>query len=509
VKLLDLFSGIGGFSLGFERAGFETVAFSEVEPFPCKVLAHRWPEVPNLGDVAKIDPEEVVERFGRIDVISGGFPCQDLSVAGKRAGLAGGRSGLFWEIVRLASGLGPAWLVLENVPGLLSSNEGRDFATLLDALGELGYGLAWRVLDAQHFGVPQRRRRIFVVGHLGAPCPPEILFEPEGLRGDLEAGREEGSGVAPLVIKGAAVGREPEHGPQYGEVLDDGTCYTLNTVETHCVSTLQGGGKRGYRVDAEGAAGGDLLPVVYQVELQNQGSGGNRGYAEADEPAFTLNTNGPQGIALRQGGQVAGTVSSKWAKGTGGSSGDECQNLVTHALTAEGHDASEDGTGRRTPLVPLPFDTTQVTSDKNYSNPRAGDPCHPLASGAHPPAVAFALRGREEGARIEVSGEQASAIRGASGGSSKDYVAAPLTASYGKQLDSSDTNQGPPNALVDGMAVRRLTPLECERLQAFPDGFTDIPGASDSARYRALGNGVCVNVVEWIAERLVMVAGKE
>lgn len=346
MRLLDLFSGIGGFSLAFESCGFQTTAFSEIETFPSRVLAAHWPGVPNLGDITKIRGDEI----GPVDVISAGFPCQDLSVAGKRRGLAGDRSGLFWEIVRLAGETRAPWLVLENVPGLLSSNGGCDFGVVLGALDKLGYGLSWRVLDAQYFGVPQRRRRVFIVGCLGGSCPPEILFEPEGMCRHSEEGSQAGEDIAgtpgacaggwasdtdrmtfiptsaacltghqrwdatteTFVIKGAAIGRKPENGPQYGEILKDGTCYTLNTIERHAV-----------------------------VKGLRSGSGGS---------------------------------------------------------TPSSHDE------------------------------------HRLPS--------------------------------------------------------------------RGTMVRRLTPTECERLQGFPDGFTNIPGASDSARYRALGNAVCVPVVEWIADNI-------
>jgi DNA (cytosine-5)-methyltransferase 1 len=131
-----------------------------------------------------------------VDLICGGFPCQDLSVAGRRAGLRGERSGLFFEFARIAQTLRPTWLLIENVPGLLTSAKGHDFAVIVDTLADIGYGLAWRILDSQYFGVPQRRRRVYIVGHLGAPCPPEILFEPEGGGGDTATGGEQGPAVA-------------------------------------------------------------------------------------------------------------------------------------------------------------------------------------------------------------------------------------------------------------------------------------------------------------------------
>ena len=204
MRVLDLFSGIGGFSLAFERAGFRTVAFSEIEPYPCKVLAKHWPAVPNLGDVTAIRGADI-----EADVVTGGFPCQDLSVAGKRAGLVGERSGLYWQIIRIVremqeAGHGPAIVVLENVAGLLSSNGGRDFASVLSGLAGLGADdIAWRILDAQHFGVPQRRRRVFIVADFAGERAEQILFEPESVRGDTAPSREAGEDIAGTLSEGA------------------------------------------------------------------------------------------------------------------------------------------------------------------------------------------------------------------------------------------------------------------------------------------------------------------
>lgn len=212
MKAVSLFSGAGGFEIGFDRVGIETVLQAESDPHALSVLARHWPEAIRVGDVRNVgasDSADIFERLGSesgglvyprwglragsIDVVYGGPPCQDLSVAGKRAGLAGERSGLFFEFARVVSELRPRWLVAENVPGLLSSNQGRDFGIVLDALDELGYGLAWAVLDAQHFGVPQRRRRMFIVGCLrDAARAAKVLSVCEGCGGDPAAGEDEG-----------------------------------------------------------------------------------------------------------------------------------------------------------------------------------------------------------------------------------------------------------------------------------------------------------------------------
>ena len=186
MRYISLFSGIEAATVAAEGLGLVPVAFSEIDPFPSAVLAYHYPNVPNVGDVSKVDWRPY---RGKCDLIVGGSPCQSFSIAGKREGL-NGASGLMWEYVRAIREVCPQWIVWENVPGALSSSGGDDFRCLLSALDELGYGLAWRILDAQFFGVPQRRRRVFLVGHFGAKPPTEILFERESLRGDFETSRK-------------------------------------------------------------------------------------------------------------------------------------------------------------------------------------------------------------------------------------------------------------------------------------------------------------------------------
>ena len=207
---VSLFAGVGGFDLVLERAGVKVVAAVEIDKNARGVLAHRFPDTALFGDVTEVTSEQL--RAAGFDpangIITGGFPCQDLSVAGKRAGLDGERSGLFWEIIRLARELKPKWLILENVPGLLSSNGGRDMGIVITALADLGYGISYRVLDAQHFGVPQRRRRIFIVGCLGdsGRTSAEVLALSEGVRGHFEASQSKGqatTGTAGSSIEGS------------------------------------------------------------------------------------------------------------------------------------------------------------------------------------------------------------------------------------------------------------------------------------------------------------------
>lgn len=198
------FTGIGGFDLGLERAGLAAAWQIENDKACRQVLEQHWPEVAPYGDVKEIDGR----RLATVDVLCGGFPCQDVSVAGRRAGLAGERSGLFYEFMRLARELAPRWLLIENVPGLLSSNKGEDMGAVLGEMATLGYGYAWRVLDAQYFGVAQRRARVFIVGCLGdAARAAQVLFEPESCSGDSPPERQAGEVTAAITA-----GRTGDHG---------------------------------------------------------------------------------------------------------------------------------------------------------------------------------------------------------------------------------------------------------------------------------------------------------
>ena len=311
----SVFAGIGGFDLGFERAGLRCRWQIENDTFCNRVLAKRWPGVTRYGDVREVDGRELKP----VDVLCGGFPCQDLSVAGKRAGLSGERSGLFWHLVRLASEKRPAFLVFENVPGLLSScscrgcrvarrflrfhrhrncgtckacvaagagirrHAGSDLAVVCAAVAQLGYSLAIRVLDAQWFGVAQRRRRVFIVGHSDPARAAAVLFEPQGSAGAVTPVRKAGTDVAHSLdgCTGGVSGKENQR----------------TIVPYNIVGGAQQTKQHAYATDKTGA-------------LQSKGNS---------------------------------------------ASGNEAGTVIAHTLRAEGFDASEDGTGRGTPLVARPL----------------------------------------------------------------------------------------------------------------------------------------------------------
>jgi DNA (cytosine-5)-methyltransferase 1 len=402
---VSAFSGIGGFDLAMANAGIPTALACEIDPKARGVIADRFPDVHLMTDVKDVTGDLLRSRGlnPQRTIFTAGFPCQDLSHAGNRRGMvkgSGTRSALFWEVDRILAEFHPEWVVLENVPGLLSSRGGRDMGAVLRTLGDRGYGFAYRVLDAQYFGVPQRRRRVVIVGRLGddGRAPAEVLLEPEGGVGDSA------SGLTP-------------------------------------------------RPQTAGTVGGSVA--------------------------------------------ACGVLGER-----------------SHAMTGEGHDASEDGTGCGTPVVA--FHMTQ--------DPISGDVSPALGAPGGGMGVAYAkdvigaldtMQGGSDDNSAQAGHLVAtyqkvvrSGARDAEGNLPPEVwaergVSATLTPfDLGSESRSSDV-------VVDGAAgVRRLTPMECERLQGFPDDHTATSGGvsqADRPRYRQLGNAVAVPVFEWVARRLVAV----
>ena len=437
LTVASMFSGIGLIDLGLERAGMETRVLCESDKAARSVLARRFPGVPTFPDVRELTADDL--RAAGCDpdatVLAAGFPCQDLSVAGGRRGMGRGtgtRSALYWHVDRLLGEFAPRWVILENVPGLLSSHRGRDMGAVLGSLADRGYGFAWRVLDAQHFGVPQRRRRVVIVGHLGAPwgAPAEVLLEPAGLSWDsapLAGAGSSAPGAAPGGTRGRRItsALTAHHGRMTAEDADNLVTFqkVIRSGDRDAAGNLPP------EVWAERSVSSTLSPfdlasesravdlVAYPMALRGRAGGSACEIGESGDPAFALRA-GDGGSSRSQ--LVAVSVT-----------GDR-----THALTAGGHDASEDGTGRGCPVI------------------------------------AF---------QPQAAGDSAMLI---------DTTAPCLSVN---QLAGVHTET----------VVRRLTPLECERLQGAPDGWTD--GQADSPRYRQLGNAVAVPVFEWVARRLVAI----
>ena len=270
--------------------GWSCAGVAEIDPFASAVLAHRFPAVTNHGDFTKIGATDL----GAVDLLVGGTPCQDFSVAGLRAGLAGDRGRLTVEFVRLLERLRPRWFLWENVPGVLSADRGRAFGIFLGALGKLGYGFAYRVLDAQYFGVPQRRRRVFVVGYFGDWRPPAaVLFERESLLGHPAPSRSAGSDPAFCVTSRFGSGRNDP------------------TAETYLV-TWRGGSTQDEITtpfgvyDKSNANGGGQIAIAFTTQQEPK-------FLE-DGTAFTLTADSPTGGGQRQSvafalrGREAGNV---------------------------------------------------------------------------------------------------------------------------------------------------------------------------------------------------------
>jgi DNA (cytosine-5)-methyltransferase 1 len=378
----SLFSGIGGFDLGFDRAGMTCAWQCEKDAAARGVLSRRF-GMPVVEDVRDVNRDSVPP----VDLICGGFPCQDVSIAGKRAGLAGERSGLWFEFHRVVAELRPQWVVVENVPGLLSSNRGSDFAVILRELVECGYGVAWRILDAQYFGVAQRRRRVFVVGSLGDGRAAEVLFESESVPGNSAprgAARPAiACTLAPGAHPGGITGREVESG-----------LLVADTLTSH----------HG-RLDLDST-------YIFEARVARNGRGA------------------PTAIAPPLKAQNGGT-----GKGDGAP-------LVFHAKASHHQSVNP---GELSPVLDASKEAVVY-----YSHDHRQDSIY----GTGGPANALA----ESRTRI---------------------------------MQGIDTSTG----------IRRLTPVECERLQGFSDGWT--AGQADGTRYRQLGNAVAVPVAEWIGRRIV------
>ena len=440
-------SGIEAASAAWEPMGWNASFFAEIEKFPSSVLKHHYPDTPNAGDFTAIKDGD----YEPIGLLVGGTPCQDFSVAGLRAGMDGARGQLTIEFANLAGRLRPRWLVWENVPGVLSIDGGRAFGTFLGLLGQLGYGVAYRVLDAQHFGVPQRRRRVFVVGHLGDwRRAAAVLFERNSMSGHPAPRREAGQEVA-----GTFTSRAKSGG--WGTDVDLAASGYMRAASTGDVSHCLNAGGMG-RQDYE-------TETLIASTFQNTG----HGYWQARDVAQTLRT--PDG-----GGSLEA-------------------NLVAHSLRGEGFDASEDGTGRGTPLISVPTLTSNGDAHSGYRDEHGLVPV--LYQDSEYGVGEYETAGAMRAGRIPEHQMLIQPVAFAQ--NTRDEVremtyAGALAAEPGAKQQSY---------LRMGMAVRRLTPRECERLQGFSDDYTKISDkTADGPRYKALGNSMAVPVMRWIGERI-------
>jgi DNA (cytosine-5)-methyltransferase 1 len=502
VKVISLFAGIGGFDLGFERAGMEVVAHVEIDPQCRKLLQSKWPNAIVLDDVREAGKHNLPEA----DIICGGFPCQDLSVAGKRAGLEGKRSGLFYEMTRITDELRPSFLVWENVPGLISSDGGKDFYRVITELDRIGYHGTWRTLDAQYLGVAQRRRRVFgcfARADIGAARCAEILSLSEGVRGHSPPSREKRERLAGTLTGG--VGGGSSHGKKSGTdrpgflTTDAGTYRWQNNdagiVEDECSATLRAKGTGG----PSGDEAQNLVPVAFSCKDHG---------ADASDVSPTLRSMNHDESHMNGGGQVAVAFKpSHYTRDKDGApseitpppsadadKGDQEAVVLIARESGQGYWMEDDkaGTlraeGENRPSRPsnvVAFQPRYFTRDNKTGN--AG------SCGNVVPALSAQHAGGDSAPHVAVAGFKAGNGAKAQSIGYEEGVA-PTMGSSPSGLNTAPT-------LHHGMQVRRLTPTECERLQGFPDGWTD--GFSDSVRYRMLGNAVCVNVAEWIGRRIM------
>jgi DNA (cytosine-5)-methyltransferase 1 len=400
LRFATVASGISAETYAWKPLGWQPVWYSEIEPFANAVLAHHYPDVPNLGDMNFLHEKKEYNE-STFDVFAGGTPCQGFSLAGKRGGMDDPRSRLAFRFLDIAKQKRPRWVVWENVPDVLSSAGGRDFAAFISGMEACGYGVAWRVLDAQYFGLAQRRRRVFVVGHIGDWRPAAaVLFDRASLQGHPAPSRKKRESITyetANCLRGSGVGGE--------RVGDSRGADPLVAV----AGTLVSGGKSAGSVTNQDIDQGMLIPEV----------------------SITLLANGHR-IDLESGSLIV-------------------------------------------------YDLTQITSPVNGSKGSA-ETCHALARNQHPAIVAPELA------------STLTAHQHRSGGA------------------TAGNNPGIVNAVCSHSRVRRLTPVEYERLQGFPDNYTLVPYrnrpaalCADGPRYRAVGNSIPTTILKWIGQRIEMV----
>jgi DNA (cytosine-5)-methyltransferase 1 len=494
-------SGIEAATAAWKPLGWRTAFFSDIEPFPSAVLAHHYPEVPNLGDMTKFRDWQI--KRGSIDVLVGGTPCQSFSVAGLRKGMADPRGNLALVFLGITDRLRPRWVVWENVPGVLSSlshespnprspapsldmeRDGQEvdtedeytaeelhaFNCFVAGLSELGYGWAMRILDAQHFGVPQRRRRVFVVGYLGDwRRAAAVLFERESLSGNPPPRREAREGIAPTISArtkgGGGLGTDfdcdggliscPLTGNPYGDNESRESLLITHSLRADGFDASEDGMGRG-------------TPLV--IEQNNVSS-------TPDLPSCRAHTTPNYAIAFRVHGEHSIAMT-----GNGTARVADPVDVARCLDSCGGYAANQGGNIVVTPILEAGARTGKSTDD-----PRAGigigDPDDPM----------FTLQSGKQHAIAFTQNQGGDVLTG-------DIMHAPGTNGNATGRNSANVKSG--------MRVRRLTPRECERLQGFPDDFTLIPWrkkmAPDGPRYKSLGNSMAVPVMRWIGERIQMV----
>jgi DNA (cytosine-5)-methyltransferase 1 len=501
MNVLSLFSGVGGFDLGLENAGMKTIYQCEWDKHATGVLELHWPHVPRWGDITTLTGKEILSHGTPPDVVAWGSPCQDLSVAGLRRGLSGERSGLFHEGIRIINELRketnneyPKISIWENVAGALSSNRGADFGVIIDEMAKAGaMVIEWALLDAQHFGIPQRRRRVFVIAIFNSAtanlCPSPLLPVSESLRGDTAKGKPKRKSPASEVADSIGDSR----------ILGSDIVGSLNTSDAKMISTQYVNEKKVVvepyvksrraqsATDDETWVPGQVNPTLNSFDV-----GDTRATTAIIEPILV---DGRRMNDVRVYNPPVQTLGARM--GTGGNNVPVIGFSHTQGLSAQ---PSEDAfptlrTEGNGMAVAIPIDTRNALRDPEKYDAQNrqglgigndGDPMATLTS-THVNAVAYGIQGN-------VIGRQ------------------PQNGPAGK----GHTEEGDPmftltktdiHAVATTMAVRRLTPLECERLMGWPDDHTryksDGTEQADTHRYKQCGNGVASPVAEWIGKQLM------
>ena len=531
MRYLSVCSGIEAASVAWHPLGWTPIGFSEIEPFPSAVLAHHYPKVKNYGDMSKFRDWSI--RSGDIDLLVGGTPCQSFSIAGLRQGLKDPRGNLMLTFLAIAEHLKPKWIVWENVLGVLSSNGGKDFGSFLGGLGELGYGFAYRILDAQWCrthghprAVPQRRRRVFVVGCLGDHIgPAKVLFEQESMlrhsatRGSSRQGTS--ADVAGCLRSGGDGGVPSSRGEHL--VFDESKpMYCGSDINASDTVTSkwqkQSGGPAGSEcglfvlqpvtailfenhpndsritgphdvapscVSRYGTGGGNV-PLVIPIQDSRVIEKNQNGIGVGNEtsPAYTIDQTGAQAVAIQ--GTVIGRQDHNGPSGSGCSDGGVMFTLTSMDVHAV--------------AVAYSFDSLASNSMKS-SNPVSG--CN-MVDVAKCIDTSNPCPSKNQGG-IAVAVAPIGCFKSGQGAKSRSIG---YSETVSPTLPSNAGGNTAPS-LVQTMQVRRLTPTECERLQGFPDGWTAIPwkkknaeDCPDGPRYKALGNSMAVNCMEWLGERI-------
>lgn len=513
MKYLSLCSGIEAATVAWHPLGWEAVAYSEIERFPSEVLAHHYPNTPNLGDMTKFKEWSIESN---VDLLVGGTPCQSFSVAGLRKGLDDPRGNLMLTYLAIADKYRPKWLVWENVPGVLSSNGGHDFASFLRGLGELGYGFAYRVLDAQYFGVAQRRRRVFVVGYLGDwQRAAAVLFERDSLCGNPAPSREKRKDTSATITARTGVSRNNHEEcvtwpAEISSTLDTtfGTKMGLENqhVNAGCPLFVPAGGfyETGFAQYKQSDVGGTIKasggvmgggsetflaqPISFDMAQITSKVNGTR--AEPGLPVSTLAKGSQMHVAMALQ-PIALAENTIGRKPENGGNGD--------GFTDGGPMYTLNATGVHGVAQPIPFGVSE--------KPDVG---HCLRSGASKAdkhesttyvAQPIAFSGQMSNPQTDVD------MSGTLGAKNPMAVACEVADTLSVGANQTTGFQG--DIASFGMQVRRLTPVECERLQGFPDTYTDImskgKATPDGPRYKALGNSMAVPVMAWIGNRIQQV----